>query len=271
MNSSSITLTISTLVVLLTYSVSCWAPSKLQSGRAPDTRRQSSASDQPFCPPKEVDSSFCSEGAPRNRAVNCTKLMTSAESGQVDRVRALLAAGAKVDDARTSQNITALALAADAGHLEIVKVLLAAGANPNIIGGTFHGGPAATWMAALNRCNKDWLDIFQAMLDGGVEINPNADIYMSPLGVAIYKDDPVMIKALVVKGADVNLVDRETGGTPLIFAARYGTSKVVEVLLDAGAEINAKDKNGRTALSAARQNIDPYSITELLKRRGAKE
>jgi ankyrin repeat protein len=126
-------------------------------------------------------------------------------------------------------------------------------------------------MAALNRCNKDWLEIFQAMLDAGVEINPNTDIYMSPLGVAIHKDDPVMIKALIVKGADVNMVDRETGETPLMFAARYSTSEVVGVLLDAGAEVNAKDKNGRTALFAANENPYRDDMIKLLKRRGAKD
>ena len=126
-------------------------------------------------------------------------------------------------------------------------------------------------MAALNRCNKDWLEIFQAMLDAGVEINPNTDIYMSPLGVAIRKDDPVMIKELIVKRADVNMVDRQTGETPLMFAARYSTSEVVGVLLDAGAEVNARDKNGRTALYAAHENPYRDDIIKLLKRRGANE
>jgi len=162
---SSITQTIHALLVLLMYTISCSAPAQSPQAGVQETRRKSVAPDQPFCPADEVDSRFCAEGTPDGRASNCTSLMMAAESGQLDRVRSLLASRAEVDT-RAPQSITALGLAAGAGHLEVVKVLLAAGANPNIVGGSFHGGPFAIWMAALNRCNKDWLEIFQAMLDG---------------------------------------------------------------------------------------------------------
>ena len=268
MMNSLIGVTVSTLV-LLTYTVSFAAPqAKIRRSDNP-ARHQTTAPDDPLCPPKEVRDHFCARGNLDN-AVGCTQLMTAAERGQLKRVRALLEVGADVD-ARSSVGITALALAAGAGHLEVVRVLLRAGANPNIFGGTFHGGPFAIWNASLNRCNKDWLEIFQAMLTAGVEINPAIGIYMSPIGVAIRKDDPVMIKALLLKGADVNLIDPETGETPLIFAAQYSRPEVVNVLLDAGAEINAKDKTGKTALSAAMQNLDRYSITSLLTGRGARQ
>lgn len=52
---------------------------------------------------------------------------------------------------------------------------------------------------------------------------------------------------------------------------KYRTPEVMNVLLDAGAEINAKDKIGKTALSAAIQNLDRYRITRLLAGRGAKQ
>jgi hypothetical protein len=45
----------------------------------------------------------------------------------------------------------------------------------------------------------------------------------------------------------------------------------MNVLLDAGAEINAKDKIGKTALSAAIQNLDRFRITRLLAGREAKQ
>jgi ankyrin repeat protein len=267
MMNSHFGITVLTLV-LLTYTVCTSPQAKIRRSQGPERGRQARVSDEPFCSPKEVQDRFCFERNSRKNG-GCTPLMTAAERGQLDRVRELLATGAEVD-ARTSPTITALALAAGEGHLEVVKVLLRAGANPNIIGATFHGGAFAIWMSALNRCNKHWLEIFQAMLAQGVEINPTTDIYMSPIGVAIRKDDPVIIKALLAKGADVNLIDRETGETPLIFAARYSTPEVVNVLLDAGAQINAKDKMGNTALTAAIQNLDRYGMTSLLTARGAK-
>ena len=240
-----------------------------RAGVTPKTS-QSTEPDEPFCPPKEADSSFCTTRNSRSREARCTALMKAAERGQLNRVRALLASGVQVD-ARVAGHITALAIAAIAGHLEVVKALLAAGANPNLLGGTFHGGPTMTWMAALNRCNKNWLAIFDAMLTAGVELNPKFGVYMSPLGVAIHKEDEVMIRELLKKGADVNLTDPETGETPLMFAAKYSSEQVVTVLLDGGAEINARDKSGKTALSLASANLDAQAIIALLKQRGAKE
>jgi ankyrin repeat protein len=268
---STIRLAIS-ILVLLTYTANCSAQeTKSPPTSASDKSFPSDTEDEPFCPPKELRGSFCIEGDPDHPVFDgCTKLMAAAERGQLDRVRELLASGAEVD-ARIAANITALALAAGRGHYEVVKVLLKAGANPNIIGGTFHGGPFAIWMFALNRCNKDWLEIFQAMLDAGVGINPQMGIYLSPLGDAIHDDDAVMVKAILMKGADVNLTDPETGETPLMFAARYSTARVVQVLLKSGAEINARDRKGKTALTFASENLDSRDIIELLKRHGAKQ
>ena len=259
------------ILVLLTCSASPSAQEATPPTAASDKTVSSDTEDEPFCPPKELRGSFCIEGDPDHPVFDgCTKLMAAAESGQLDRVRELLASGAEVD-ARIAANITALALAAGRGHYEVVKVLLKAGANPNIIGATFHGGPFAIWTFALSRCNKDWLEIFQAMLDAGVEINPQMGIYMSPLGEAIHDDDAIMVKAILTKGADVNLTDPETGETPLMFAARYSTARVVKVLLEAGAEINARDRKGKTALTLASQNLDSSDIIKLLKRHEAKQ
>jgi cytohesin len=187
-------------------------------------------------------------------------------------VRALLAAGADVD-AKLSHGHTALMLAAGEGHLEIVKALLAAGANPNAVGATFHYGPFAAWMSAMNRCNKKRLEIMDVMLAAGVEVNPKTGFYLSPLGYAITRDDPVMIRALLKRGADVNLSDLETGETPLMFAARYSSPEVVKALIDVGADVNARNKVGKTTLTIIeeyRENIWQKEIVELLEEAGAK-
>lgn len=255
------------VLLLLAYNVtSAGQQTTSQSGKP----SQSTEDDRPFCPSKEVGDSFCSEKHSENRPRGCTELMTAAELGDLKRVRELLASGAQVD-VQIAPSVTALGLAAIEGHLEVVKVLLAAGSNPNIIGLSHHSGPFATWMAAMNRCNKDWFEIFEAMLTAGVELNPNTALYMSPLGAAIHKDDPVMIKAVLQKGADVNLTDPETGETLLMRASRYSDVEVVRTLLDAGAEINAKDKEGRTALFLAGENLSKDDVIKLLKRRGAKD
>lgn len=60
------------------------------------------------------------------------------------------------------------------------------------------------------------------------------------------------VKAEIANGADVNAKD-VVGQTALIFAAtNVNNPKIVEALLDAGADINIKDKGGFTALDWAK-------------------
>jgi uncharacterized protein len=59
--------------------------------------------------------------------------------------------------------------------------------------------------------------------------------------------DIAAVKSLLASGADVDAQDGE-GSTALMFAAMRGDSKMVEALLAAGANPNLKDANGETAL-----------------------
>lgn len=60
---------------------------------------------------------------------------------------------------------------------------------------------------------------------------------------------------LLVQGADPNYIHHEKGGTmPLHVAAKFGQAAQVELLLVYGADINATDGNGNTAIDLAKQN-----------------
>ena len=74
------------------------------------------------------------------------------------------------------------------------------------------------------------------------------------------------VQNAINSGADVNSRDKD-GKTPLMYAAGYNqNTDVTTVLLKAGADIETTDKNSMTPLMyAAWNNQDPDEITVLLK------
>lgn len=264
------------VIFVMLFLVNCPAGYGQQNSLATQRKTQSSDSvtrvPEPFCPPKEIrDERFCPEKLSRvNAHRDCTALMQAAEGGNIDQVRALLQSGADVNEARGSGH-TAVMLAAGRDHLEMVLTLLRAGANPNAIVFGRYGIPGWAWMFAMNRCNKHWREMTEAMLAAGVELNPKT-IYPSPLGHGIHEDDVVIIETLLKKGANPNLRDSETGETLLMSAARYSTPEVVQALIEGGADVNARNKSGQTALTLAdnKDNLWREEIVALL-RRGARQ
>ena len=68
------------------------------------------------------------------------------------------------------------------------------------------------------------------------------------------------MRLLIAKGADPN-VARENGETPLMAAARLGQVEVMKMLLDRGANVNARDKKfDQTALMWAAGHPDAVRI-----------
>jgi serine/threonine-protein phosphatase 6 regulatory ankyrin repeat subunit B len=64
------------------------------------------------------------------------------------------------------------------------------------------------------------------------------------------KGDTAGVKALIDKGADVNAKNKD-GDTALMSASLKGHTEIVKALIEKGADVNAKDKAGWTALMSA--------------------
>ena len=77
------------------------------------------------------------------------------------------------------------------------------------------------------------------------------------------------IERLLAQGADVNAKDNG-GWTALMWVASYGHTETAEMLIDNGADVNAIDNYGRTALIIA-TSYGYTEIIDLLKEKGATE
>ena len=63
-----------------------------------------------------------------------------------------------------------------------------------------------------------------------------------------------VVERLLQAGAEVDARDKKWGQTPLTLVAQNGHREVVERLLHAKAEVDATDDDGRTPLSLAARN-----------------
>lgn len=107
----------------------------------------------------------------------------------------------------------------------------------------------------------------QFLLDKGIDLNIPGSI--SPIAVAAWKNNIVMVKQLLAKGVDINILGTTKVGTPLTFCASGANKEVVELLLKSGATVNAVDNIGETALMKALDYNKDIAVAEALIRSGA--
>ena len=71
--------------------------------------------------------------------------------------------------------------------------------------------------------------------------------------IASLRGQTEVVKMLLEKGADVNAKNTK-GWTALMIASLRGQTEVVKNLLEKGADVNAKDEDGKSALKHAINN-----------------
>ncbi|HEV7505235.1 MAG TPA: ankyrin repeat domain-containing protein [Thermoanaerobaculia bacterium] len=122
----------------------------------------------------------------------------------------------------------------------------------------------------------------QFLVERGADVNrPQEDTGETPLHSALCTSNrlahDLVIKVLLAHGANPNCVTQpsaETGGfmrdcrtkaeTPLHRAAAFGTEETIQMLLDAGAILDAKDMNGDSPLTWASWYLRPTPILRKL-------
>ncbi|MGC4005021.1 MAG: ankyrin repeat domain-containing protein [Pirellulales bacterium] len=117
-----------------------------------------------------------------------------------------------------------------------------------------------------NAVAKPDLTEIDDLLRRGFDVNTRDHQGRTPL---LHADDDAVIVKLLEYQADPNVAD-EYGRTPLMNSASRGRSAGVERLLAAGAEIDARDRRGRTALNLAIEN-GQIAARDVLRIHGARE
>ena len=88
--------------------------------------------------------------------------------------------------------------------------------------------------------------------------------YGTPLMAAVFKEQVLLTKALLEKGANPNIADVNKT-TPLHYAVLLKNKTLIELLLDANVDRTLRDSRDKTALDYALMD-DNKAIIELLKK-----
>lgn len=206
------------------------------------------------------------------------ELIVEATKKNLERIDFLILGGA--DYAQDMQGDTALMISVNEAieefqelgimnrYKEIIKILLNAKADVNICNIL---GRTALISAAfdLNRragCNEE---IVKMLLDAGADVNiidtVNSDTALN-MAICDGSGSSKIITMLLSAKANVNSFDNEKW-TPLMWAVDQGRLKIVKQLIKKGADVNAINKKGKTALDLAKKQpkIQQLLITAMAK------
>ena len=151
------------------------------------------------------------------------------------------------------------------GHFQTADLLRLNGADPHGRG-LFGNTPLH---CAVNRGN---FEVVQKLLEYDADTKTGNEAQATPLHWAPYHDhhfkDGSAYRLLLEHGADIN-ARTESGHSPLHVASLNGALGVVCLLLEHGADVEAKRDDGKTALQLAAEN-GKGNVVELLREHGAK-
>lgn len=159
------------------------------------------------------------------------------------------------------------------GDVSAIRFLLANGESLSTLGDNFELGGAAF--------HGHWR-LCQFLIENGADPNhAMPETGETPLHSALCNTDrlryDLVLEVLLAAGADPNRATkpgvetdsfmrdcRTYGETPLHRAAAFGGERTIQLLLDAGAALDAKDANGDSPLSWASWHARPRPILRLL-------
>jgi ankyrin repeat protein len=186
-----------------------------------------------------------------------TALHTAARAGQLDVVRLLLANGADANAREAGDNTYPLHWAAAGRHIETVRTLLDTGGDVHGVG-DLHALDVIGWATYFHDERAEALPSVVPLL---LERGAHHHIYS-----AMSVGDLELIRALVEENP--NALDRrmsrfEEGRTPLHFAIERKRYDILDLLIELGADLEAENDSGQTALAVAMLRGDKEAMGRL--------
>ena len=217
-----------------------------------------------------------------------TPLISAITTGDDELVQLMLQRGASVE-ARCADQITPIMHAVNRGYLPIMELLLKSGAQVD--------STTAGWTALHRAVEMVNVHMVKVLLAKGADIESRSPKDFSPrrhplarLGSdfseydevdasdadegwtallrAATKGQEMMVCLLVEKGADIE-ARSPSNGTPLICAAEGNYEAIVEFLLKSGANVNAEDQFGWKPLHRVMVNPGGEGVAQILLTHGA--
>lgn len=227
-------------------------------------------------------------------AAGVMEILKAASSGDVSRVKELLEQDPRLLRARDRLGNTALILAVDSGHREVAELLLRSGIQPDIYEAAAIGDTSLVAervhedARAVNSYSPEGFtplalaahfgheETVEFLLTHGANINAVSKngLGVTPLHAALYGRRVEMAKRLLAFGADVTArrggknIPR-AGWTALHYAAGYGFVELIAPFIESGADLDARDEEGRTPLRVAIEE-GQAKAAEILRRAGGK-
>ncbi|MFH1438212.1 MAG: ankyrin repeat domain-containing protein [Pseudomonadota bacterium] len=204
--------------------------------------------------PPQTPDDFRAELESRGIAFTREEFARQIADGNLENVEYFLAAGM---DARWTDDAggSPLILAVKKGNPAIVRLLVAAGADA-----AAKQGSGKTLLEAALQNGKG--EIALLLIEKGAAVNPDeacivdnegllsSSCGMTPLALAASSGDSASVKALVEKGANVNIRDSESGRTALELAIHNKHYAAAKVMIEKGFDINSLETAALLSLVA---------------------
>jgi ankyrin repeat protein len=226
-------------------------------------------------------------------SAGATPLHEAARSGNIRSIELILKSGADINAQDAKGNSVLHTGIPPDNHLDAVTLFLANGVNPNLL--DEHGESPLHILITLNRKPET----IQALLNGGADVSLRNIDGQTPLYAAVRENRVSIIPLLLAYGSDIFAADnsgitpfdralaikgpvltalitpetvlqRDSAGNTMLHAAVNGGSdtEIAAAILNQKADVNARNKEGETALHIAVRE-DYRETGELLLSRGA--